>query len=124
MAGLSPSARRRLLGRLALLSSPVPGERDAAALAAARIVAEHDLRWADLIREADAPAPLLHYAQEPVGWRAEAAALLRQHHGLFNHVEYDFLHNITTCARISPKQAAWLRRLAEKARRAGAGRAA
>ena len=56
-ARLTPAERRRLVGALGLLASNLSGERDAAALAATRIVQAKRLCWDDLIGGAVVPPP-------------------------------------------------------------------
>jgi hypothetical protein len=118
-AVLSAVDRRRLLGALNLLSSPLIGERDAAALAAGRIISGAGLSWTEIIAEAE---PQLR--NEAGGdahcedvWRGMAAALLQRHGEVFNAAETDFLRNAAGLLRLSEKQAAWLTRLAERVRR-------
>jgi hypothetical protein len=52
VAGLSPDDRERLIRILGMLGSSFAGERDAAALAAARLLAARDIGWADVIQAA------------------------------------------------------------------------
>lgn len=114
---LSASERRRLLGALALLRSSIAGERDAAALAALRVLDSAGLDWADIIGGGEWEAERVRRPQDGGDWRATTASLLRWHLHLFNDVELGFLVNVAKFSSLSPKQHSWLRRLAEKAGR-------
>jgi hypothetical protein len=116
---LTSSERRRLLSALALLRSPHAGERDAAGAAALRILGAAGVDWAEIIPEAEAkPRHEPHDSDASVeDWRSLAASLLRWHSGAFNLAEQDFLSKIGNFPSLSPKQTAWLHRLAERARR-------
>ena len=114
---LSAPGRRRLIGALELLRSPAEGERDAAALAALRILDAARLDWASVIPEPEPDPP-----HDGDNWRKLAEALLRSHAAAFNPSELDFLRNVTVLPRISQRQFHWLLRLAERVRRATRGR--
>ena len=111
---LTSSDRRRLIGVLKLLASSSAGERDAAALAAVRIVSATGLSWAEIIAEPEAEP----YDEDASGedGRALAAMLLRWHAAAFNAVELDFLYNAASLHQLTPRQAQWLRRLVKKVR--------
>ena len=111
---LSAAVRKRLIGALNLLASPLAGEREAAVAAVQRVVAGSGLSWEEIIPEATSALE----PQQDGGlgdWRALATTLLRAHIGLFNGVEIGFLFNVPRLASLSPKQARWLRCLAERA---------
>jgi len=79
-----------------------------------RIVAGAALSWDGIfVPEGGAAQEALH--EDDGDWRATAAALLRWHVHLFNDFELRFLANVGSFAELSPRQAAWLRRLAERA---------
>jgi hypothetical protein len=109
---LSGAARKRLIGALNLLASPVAGEREAAATAAQRIVAGAGLTWEQVIPK---PAQELRDEDDGGNWRALAATLLRSHTTLFDGYELPFLAKVRNLASLSPKQLGWLRRLAGRA---------
>jgi hypothetical protein len=110
---LSAADRKRLISVLNLLSSPVTGER--AAAAAMRIVSGAGLSWTEIIGAAE-PEPCRESHSDD-DWRGLAMALLQQHAAVFNDAERAFLRDVVDFPRLSPKQHTWLQRLAERARR-------
>ena len=61
MSALAEADRTRLAQMLGLLGSDHAGERDAAGLAAHRLIRQRGLTWLDII----APAPSTHAGIEP-----------------------------------------------------------
>ncbi len=117
---LNASDRHRLLRALALLRSPMQGERDAAALAALRILDAAGLDWGSVIPEPEPELP--HDPRDGDGWRELAVGLLRSHAAAFNDKERDFLRNVVRFQRISEAQLNWLLRLAGRVRLATGAR--
>ena len=68
---LSGAARKRLIGALNLLASPIPGEREAAAAAAAQRIAGAGLTWEQVIPAE--PAQGFQDQHDGGHWRALAA---------------------------------------------------
>src|SRR4051812_41709078 len=100
--GLSESGREKLIRILGLLGSAHQGERDAAALAAIRLLQQCDVTWQDVIaqpaRANTEPSPLA------ADWRALAMACLRQKH-LLTVWEEQFVRELTVYQRRpSPRQ--------------------
>jgi len=116
LSALAPAERRRLVGALALLGSPVPGERDAAALAAHRIVTDRGLRWDDMLAD-PASTPRLDAASATT-WRWDVA-LCARHPGDLRPWEHDFIANLQTRRTISLKQRTALTKIAARLRTRG-----
>jgi hypothetical protein len=113
---LSPVTRAKLARVLALLGSDKPGERDAAGLAAHRMVSGAGTTWEEVL----APAPLLQREPLHAPWRTMVAACRRRPDAL-TEWERGFINSISIRNRLTEKQMAVLARLAEKA---ATGRAA
>ena len=98
MTALPAPARTKLAKTLALLGSSHAGERDAAAVAAHRIVTSAGLTWADLIRPREVK-------REPLfsTWRATCAELIRRPSDL-RPWERKFVADLPAFPRISTKQ--------------------
>lgn len=111
---LSAQERRRLVGALNLLGSPITGERDAAATAVQRIVAGCGFGWEQIIPDRLHAAVPRDDGDTIDDWRVTAAALRRWHAHVFNDVELAFLANVGNFVEISPRQAAWIQRLVER----------
>lgn len=117
MNGLSPAERNRLAGILGLLGSSHQGERDAAALAADRLVRGRGLAWSDLLGGGDAQPS----SQEPP--HDEASSLradifvCQQFPGLLTQWERQFLETLRrrSCA-LTPNQRRILSEMASKVR--------
>lgn len=110
MSALGPDQHRRFVAALRLLDSDKPGERDAALLAAKRLLPE-GVSIADVFERASSSRPVA--AVEPLPWRGTAKRLLDRHFVLLNEAERNFLLNISWRRREpTGKQAAWLDRLA------------
>jgi hypothetical protein len=125
-ATLLPRERARLAGVLSLLGSPIPGERDAAALAADRMVRGRGYDWHDLLAPTAAPrpAPPPQYEAPPRGsdWRTLVAVATRRP-DLLSAWEGRFLASLARRRTvITAKQRGVLVRLAERAQTADAAR--
>ncbi len=102
---LTTADLNRLAGVLGLLGSSHQGERDAAALAADRLVRGKGLEWADIL----APQPLQQHPQQNAtqpshypsfGWRTELQACLSRP-DLLSTWEADFCRTLRD-RRLSP----------------------
>jgi hypothetical protein len=117
-ASLTAAERARLAAILSRLESDHAGERDAAGLAAVRMMKAKGLRLADVIapepprleQRSDGPQDC---SSNPDEWRAAAAACLRYADWLTGW-EKDFLTNIRDRQHLTPKQAACLAGIARK----------
>lgn len=87
-------AQEKLQLVVALLDSPVEGERHAALAAGSRLLAKSGRRWADLFPRPPPPGDHVH--------RAGALLLLDE---LLTAYERDFARSIRSFRRLSPKQA-------------------
>jgi hypothetical protein len=98
MTWLSTLERNRLPKLLALLGSDKAGERDAAGLAAHRMLQQHDLTWSDLL----IPAPV---KREPLHstWRTTCTELAKRG-GDLRPWERLFVAELPKFPRISTKQ--------------------
>jgi hypothetical protein len=108
LTALNTAARARLVKSLALLSSPVDGEKLAAASAACRIIAAAGLTWADLIRSAEVRREPLHTT-----WRATCAELAKRP-GDLRAWERKFVIDLPNFPRISTKQRYILNEIADR----------
>lgn len=120
MPKLNAADRAKLAAILARLGSPYDGERAAAGLLADRFVRDRDLSWGDVLAppaSAERAAPDPHPEPAPEPWRVEAAELLL-HRDALNAWERDFLRQILSFPRLSPKQAEMLARIRDKVRAA------
>src|SRR4051794_32015588 len=99
---LSEAGREKLIRILGLLGSTHQGERDAAALAAIRLLQQFDLSWHDVVAQsAPADAGPIRLAAD---WRALARACLRQKH-LLTAWEEQFVRELSAYRRHpSPRQ--------------------
>ncbi len=109
-----PACRAKLIKVLPLLSSDKQGERDAAALAAQRILTKAGLCWDDIL----AAAPLPH--REPLigTWRTTCSELLR-HQGSLRAWERGFVRDLPNFQRLSTKQRYCLNEIAARVLRSG-----
>jgi hypothetical protein len=103
---LEAADRTRLAKLLGMLGSVHAGERDAAGLAAHRLVQERDLTWSDILCR---PAS----EQQHATWRGIVQACLRHPHNL-SAWELHFLRDLPRFPRLSPKQKACLVRIADR----------
>ncbi len=120
MAALPATDRTKLAKLLGLLGSNHQGERDAAGLAAHRLVQSHNATWFDVVApvpsdDDDAPEPTPNPSQD---WRTLAAACGRYPH-LLDRWEYEFIIGLPRFPRLSVKQHDKLRKIATRLRAAG-----
>jgi hypothetical protein len=105
-AMLSNPEREKLAKLLGLLGSDHPGERDAAGLAAHRLVQASGMVWADIVCiPQGSGARQKHRDFGGDDWRAIAAACGRYPH-LLNRWESEFLSGLSRFPRLSAKQSA------------------
>jgi hypothetical protein len=109
MSALPAPARAKLAKALALLGSDKPGERDAAGLAAHRIVASAGLTWRQVIE----PPAIEKRLPELGTWRATCAALLKQP-GSLRKWEIGFVRDLPDFRRLSTKQRYILKEIADR----------
>lgn len=106
IARLAPADRQRLARVLALLDSPVEGERHAALAAAARVLASKGIAWRELLDVDDVPD------------LDEARGLLRrllQRLDALDAWQRRFVLDVSRVARLSPRQRAKVQELAQRA---------
>ena len=106
---LPADARSKLAKLLALLGSDKAGERDAAGLAAHRLVQRHGLTWPQILR----PPPVEKQLPELGTWRQTVAKLLQHPHAL-RPWEIGFLRDLPGFRRLSVKQRYCLKKIAER----------
>ena len=109
--------RRKLVGILSRLASDHDGERAAAGLLATRLLKARGLGW-DQIIGAALPAPhrdpWAGTPPPPFPWR-NTAAMCRGRSDLLSAREMEFLNSLGRwTGALTPKQAAWLERIADK----------
>lgn len=107
---MTSAERNRLAGVLGMLGSPHPGERDAAALAADRLVRGRGLSWDAVLLEPARP----HARAEPPGF--DDLAMCGRALDRLTPWEQDF---VTSCARqrtVTAKQQAIISRIAVRLR--------
>ena len=107
-AALPITARTRLAKLLGMLGSDHTGERDAAALAAHRLVQQSGLTWRQVVE----PPPV---KREPLfsTWRATCAELARRPDDL-RPWERKFVADLPNFLRISTKQRYILKEIADR----------
>lgn len=111
---MTPGERTRLTGALNLLASNHPGEVQAAATAAARIVQRAGVTWDELLR----PAGLQARAEpRPPPGCGDLWECARSMH-LLTEWEQDFIVSVSQQRLLSQKQRAVLARIAAKVRAA------
>ncbi len=110
MTGALPKADRAKLGKLlSLLGSDHAGERDAAALAAHRLVVQRGLTWRQVVEP-----PVVEKVLPMLGtWRATVAKLLERPHQL-RPWERSFLTDLPAFRRLSTKQRYVLKEIADR----------
>jgi hypothetical protein len=108
MTALNTAARARLVKSLALLASPVDGEKLAAAEAACRIIAAAGLTWGDLIRSAEVRREPLYTT-----WRATCGELIKRP-GDLRAWERKFIVDLPNFPRISTRQRYVLNEIAQR----------
>jgi len=108
MTALPAASRSKLAKLLGMLGSDHGGERDAAALAVARLVKAAGLTWAQIL----APVPV---KREPLfsTWRATCAELAKRP-GDLRAWERKFVADLPAFPRISTKQRYILGEIAER----------
>ncbi len=109
MTALAKTDRVRLAKLLGLLGSEHAGERDAAGLAAHRMVQQRGLRWSDVME----PAPIEKQLPELGTWRQTVAACLGQP-GSLRRWEVCFLSDLPAFRRLSTKQRYCLKEIADR----------
>jgi hypothetical protein len=109
-AALPASARTRLVKLLGMLGSAHEGERDAAVLAANRLLQQHKVSWGDLLAK-----PPMH--REPLysTWRITCSELLKRP-GDLRAWEKTFVADLPNFRRISTKQRYVLQEIANRVR--------
>lgn len=112
---MTPAERNRLAGVLGLLGSPHPGERDAAALAADRLVRGRGLSWDALLQAAAWPQMRAEPRPPPGGDLWECARSMH----LLTEWEADFIVSVSQQRSLSGKQKSVLARIAAKVRATG-----
>jgi len=112
MIALPTSDRSRIAAALALAeanANPVDGERLAAIGAVERLLSRHGLRLRDLV-SGDTAAQTRTAART---WR-DVAADCRARSGSLRRWEREFIHGLGRFPRLSPKQHAILREIADR----------
>ena len=111
--------RKRLAAILELIASDKPGERQAAAEAAHRLVQAAGLRWGDVLApEADPPPPSPPPRPPPrkAPTLRELLLTATRHRDRLSPWERDFLDSVSQQHRVSKKQFAILARIAGRVR--------
>lgn len=125
MTTLPPADRVRLAKVLGMLGSPHPGERDAAALAADRLVRQAGASWSDVLGGGARPGPDAGRAPDPVqpyppraGHVADLATIAWRP-DLLTPWESQFVAGVAQGRTVSPRQRDILAKLAARVRSAG-----
>ena len=108
MTTLAAADRQRLAKLLGMLGSDHAGERDAAGLAAHRLLQRHGLTWETLLAR-----PLVHREPLQSKWRATCAELANRQADL-RPWERKFVADLPNFPRISSKQRYVLAEIAER----------
>ena len=118
MSALAASDRERLARLLGMLGSDHAGERDNAARAAHRLVQQHGITWFDVII---APVNLRLSTDDPLArfTTCAEACTFALAPPMLTQWEFDFLRNVASFSKLSPKQLDTLRRLVTRAIAAG-----
>ena len=103
---LSPAERAKLAKLLGLLGSESPGVRDAAGLAAHRMISTAGMSWSEILYGPPPPP-------KPVGWRETVDMCLREADRLTDW-EFDFLSSLNRWDQLSPKQQMCLDKIAAR----------
>jgi len=109
MSALPQADRTKLVKLLALLGSDHPGERDAAGLAAHRLLQKRGLSWEDALT----PQPAERRLPEHTTWRATCARLMENPRAL-RPWERTFVADLPNFPRISVKQRYVLNEIAQR----------
>jgi hypothetical protein len=109
MNALLPADLDRLAKLCGMFGSSFGGERAVAAALADKLVRDAGLTWQAVLTEPPATLPL----SRPVGWRELAAACHARPHSL-TPWERDFVAGLGRFPRLSAKQSATLRGIADR----------
>ena len=112
---------KRLAGVLARLGSDHAGERDAAALAASRLVDKAGVTWLDLLI-GNSPEPQASrpgWATPPVTDHTPDVRFCQRHSGSLSVWELGFLSNLAVLRTVTDRQRATLAAIVAKVRSAG-----
>lgn len=109
MTGLTSAGRNKLGKALAMLGSDHSGKRDAAGLAAHRLVTTAGLSWSEILD----PPPVEHRLPELGTWRATVRECLA-HAGDLRPWERTFLTDLPKFRRLSVKQRYVLKEIANR----------
>jgi hypothetical protein len=109
LSGLSQSDRSRLVKLLGMLASDHAGERDAAGLAANRLLKQRGVSWSDAL----APQPVERRLPEMGTWRATCRRLMEDPRAL-RPWERTFVAELPNFGRISVKQRYVLNEIAKR----------
>jgi hypothetical protein len=107
LSALAPAGRTKLAKLLGMLGRDHAGERDAAALAAYRLVIQSGATWGQVL-----PAGVAS-RQQTLAWRETVSACRRQP-GSLKVWERDFLQSLARFQRLSIKQSACLQAIASR----------
>ena len=113
MTALAHSDTNKLIGILSRLSSDFEGERAAAGLLATRFIKDRGLGWQDILQPA-LPPPERESRPSPPSWKAAAREIVETYPEYLTDWEARFLRSLFRYRKISDKQLAVLRRLAEQ----------
>ena len=105
---LAPADRQRLAKLLGMLGSVYAGERDAAALAAHRLLQQRGITWHDLLAR-----PPVHREPLQSKWRATCAELANRQADL-SPWDRKFVADLPRFSRISSKQRYVLAEIADR----------
>ncbi len=109
MSALAQSDRTKLMKLLALLGSDHPGERDAAGLAAHRLLQKRGLAWEEVLN----PRPVERRLPEFGTWRTTCARLM-ENPRVLRPWERNFVADLPNFPRISVKQRYVLNEIAKR----------
>ena len=109
MSNLAQADRVRLVKLLALLGSDHPGERDAAGLAAIRLIQQRGVSWEEVL----SPRPLERKLPELGTWRQTVARILASGRWI-RAWERSFLTDLPNFQRLSVKQRYVLTEIAKR----------
>jgi hypothetical protein len=123
VTALAEADRTRLAQMLGLLGSDHAGERDAAGLAAHRLIRQRGVTWFDVLTTTLPPPDHAHrtgHGSDPLrgDWRAMAARCTQFPH-LIDKWEWQFLSGLHRFPRLSAKQNATLTGIVTRLRAAG-----
>lgn len=110
MTALPATSRAKLAKLLGMLGSNHPGERDAAGLAAHRLVTQAGLTWHQIVT----PPPIEKRLPELGTWRVTCAEILKRP-GSLRPWEVGFVRALPGFKRLSTKQRYILKEIADRA---------